>query len=177
MNKKIILIGYMCSGKTIVGKELASKIKAEFLDLDIYIENEEKTSINQIFSEKGELYFRKLEHNYLLDILNKKSSNILIVSLGGGTPCYFNSISLLNRRTDLITIFLKTSIKLLTKRLFKERKNRPIISNISSEIKLNEFVSKHLFERNPFYHKAKHTLVTDNKSVEEIVKEIEKYLT
>jgi len=82
----IVLLGYMGCGKSSIGNELASKTAMEFLDLDDYIESQEKKSISQIFEDHGEIYFRKKEHLYLKEVLEKYKNSI--ISLGGGTPCF-----------------------------------------------------------------------------------------
>ena len=86
---KVVLLGYMGSGKSSVGALLASKLEISFFDLDAIIEEEEQLSVNEIFAKKGEIYFRKKEHSVLHSLLEKKESFVL--SLGGGTPCYFNN--------------------------------------------------------------------------------------
>ena len=83
---KIVLLGYMGSGKTTIGMKLAEFLDFDFLDLDHYIEEAEGVSIAEIFQSKGEIYFRKKEHDYLKKILSNKKDFVL--STGGGTPCY-----------------------------------------------------------------------------------------
>ena len=82
----IVLIGYMASGKSTIGRILADKLNYSFIDLDDYIEEKEQTSVSEIFKSKGEIYFRKLETTSLQALLNNKDN--LVLSLGGGTPCY-----------------------------------------------------------------------------------------
>ena len=149
---KIALVGYMGSGKTFTAKALAEKLDLDFLDLDAEIESQMQRSISEIISEKGELYFRKKERETLSRLL--KGSNFVLAT-GGGTPCYYDNMELLNANSD--TYFLSTSVKVLGLRLVKEKATRPLISHIADE-NLNEFVAKHLFERRHFYEQAKHTL-------------------
>ena len=158
----------MGSGKSTVGKHLASLLKLQFLDLDAYIEKAEKMSIPEIFEGRGELYFRKKEHSYLVEIFEKKKDFIL--STGGGTPCYGNNLATILSGTDNV-FYLKVSIPELTKRLSKEKKERPLISNISDG-DLPEFIGKHLFERRNYYAQAPHILLCDGKSIEEITEMI-----
>lgn len=147
----IILLGYMGVGKSLIGQKLSYLLNKNFIDLDDYIEKKEGKSIQNIFSDSGDLYFRKLESKLLKDCLLKNDD--IILSVGGGTPCYNNNISLINSNKNL-SIYLKNNNIDISKRLFKIKKNRPLISNIQTEEKMIEFVSKHLFEREFFYNKA-----------------------
>src|SRR5210317_2178268 len=88
----ISLIGYMASGKTAIGQELARIKDLNFMDLDAYIESREEMTIPQIFESKGEIYFRKIEGEYLSYVL--ENSDNLVLSHGGGTPCYGNNMKL-----------------------------------------------------------------------------------
>ena len=165
----IIILGYMGSGKSIIGRELSLKVNKKFIDLDSYIEKKEKDSISNIFQNKGDLYFRNQESKYLKEILN--NNNDLVLSVGGGTPCYFNNLDLMISNNN-ISFYLKNSNIQLTSRLFNEKNKRPLISNVSSEEKLLEFVSKHLFEREVFYNSATHKIDCNDKPVSNIVDEI-----
>lgn len=163
----IVLVGYMGSGKSTIGRSLASQLNIPFIDLDHYIMEKEQLSVNEIFKSKGEIYFRKRETFYLHEILQNNQS--LILATGGGTPCYGSNMELLKKYAT--TIYLKTSIKTLVSRLSFNKLKRPLIAHISKE-NLPEFIAKHLFERASFYQQSKFTLTTDNKSIKEIVAEI-----
>ena len=157
----------MGSGKTLVSKELSILNNFKIFDLDTEISKQNNRSITEIFKEKGEIFFRKTEKEVLEKILSTEKN--IILSLGGGTPCYYNNIDSINEKT--ISIFLKTNVKTLAQRLSSEKDKRPLIQNISNE-DLPEFIAKHLFERNPFYNQAKITINTDNLSTKEIAEEI-----
>lgn len=163
----ITLIGYMGSGKSTVSKELAKSLDFEALDLDDYIEDQEGRSISEIFKEKGEIYFRKKESFYLEKILKEKEDFIL--ALGGGTPCYGHNMQLILDHSK--SVYLRGSIPTLVKRLENEQNKRPLIALLDKE-NLTEFVAKHLFERRNFYEQSHYTIAIDQKSTEEIVKEI-----
>ncbi len=154
---KIVLVGYMGSGKTTVGKELSKYLGFRFLDLDAYIEEKTGMKIAAIFKEKGELFFRKLEHQYLSEVLEKNSD--IILSTGGGTPCYSGNMEVISGLTKNV-FYLRVSIPELVKRLSKEKAHRPLIAHIE-EADLPEFFGKHLFERSPFYSLAAHTIPSD----------------
>lgn len=171
MSNNIILIGYMGCGKSSVGKKLALKNKMSYQDLDDYIEEKEGKTIKNIFEEKGEVYFRKIENKYLKECLTQFSNTIL--SLGGGTPCFGNNMELIVASANSKSIYLQTSIGELSNRLFTERAKRPLIAHINTTDELSEFIAKHVFERLDFYSKAAYTIKTDQKTLTDIVNEIE----
>jgi len=166
--RKVVLIGYMGSGKSVVAKKLALQIGISVVELDEKIEEKCKMSIEEIFSTKGELFFRKQEHLLFEELLNIKES--LVISTGGGTPCYFNNHELLNEE-NVISIYLKASIDTLYNRLLKGKHKRPLLANLpDNEIK--EFIAKHLFDRSFYYNQATLKVNVDSKSIDEIVDEI-----
>ena len=167
---KIVLIGYMGSGKTAVGRHLASILKIDFKDLDTEIETIEKQSIPELFSKKGEIYFRKTEKDTLKSVLN--TNNDFVLATGGGTPCYANTMDLLNDDKSILTIHLRASIPLLTERIFPKKNTRPLISHIETKEGLIDFISKHVFERSQFYNRAALTINIEDKTISEIVEEI-----
>ena len=169
--KKIILLGYMGSGKSTIAKTLSKLEQIPFVDLDHYIEEKSKMTIKTIFETKGEIYFRKLEHEAFVELLNDKQD--CIIGLGGGTPCYANNHELL-LGDDRISIYLKASIDTLFGRLVLEKNQRPLIADKSDE-EMKEFIAIHLFERSYFYNKAQYTVSVDQ-SIEQIVTDIQKLL-
>ena len=166
---KIVLLGYMASGKSSIGKIMAKMLNVPFVDLDDLISEKEKLSIQDIFKIKGEIYFRKKEIEYLNDILLQKDNFILAV--GGGAPCYGSNLSVINNNST--SIYLKSSLESIYNRLSdkKNKQKRPLLSEINNQ-ELKEFIAKHLFERSPFYERAHYTIKTDNKSKKEIAQEI-----
>ncbi len=166
---KIILLGYMASGKTSVGKKLAKRLNLSFIDLDEYISQQENLSIPAIFNEKGEIYFRRKETYYLKELLN--NSQNFILALGGGTPCYGDNLKLINSYSN--SFYLKRSLESTYIKLSKSKNKskRPLIATISN-IDLKEFIAKHLFERSPYYEQASNTIIVDGKTKKEIAKEI-----
>ncbi len=166
----LVLLGYMGSGKSLVGRKLAEDKKFEYLDLDNYVEIQEKKTISQIFNDKGEIYFRKKESEYLKEVLESKTD--VVISLGGGTPCFAGNMDLLKTYSDLRSIYLNTSLDVLTERLFVEKDKRPLIAHIKEEEDLKDFIRKHLFERSYYYNQADVRVTTDNKGASEISIEI-----
>ncbi len=169
---KIVLVGYMGSGKSTIGKILANKLGLDFWDLDEYIETSEGSAISKLFKEKGEIYFRKKENEYLERLL--KDEHNFVLSTGGGAPCYGNNMEVIQKGTKNV-FYLKVSIGELVKRLSTQKSERPLIKNIPDS-DLPEFIGKHLFERGFFYEKAWHSILCDGKEAEEIAKEIRSFL-
>ncbi|MBW1294564.1 shikimate kinase [Aquimarina litoralis] len=170
----IVLLGYMGCGKSSIAKELASQLGMNSLDLDHYIEDQEKKSIAQIFKDHGEIYFRKKESQYLKQLLETYTNHI--ISLGGGTPCFAGNMELIKNDATSKSIYLKTSLEELVNRLFTEKEHRPLIAHISSKEDLKDFIRKHLFERSFYYNQAEHMVSTDAKNVKEIALEIKELL-
>ena len=168
-NGIIVLLGYMGSGKSTVGRLLSKRLDLPFIDLDEYIENELGISVPEIFSSKGAVFFRKKEHEYLKQLLSSHEN--LVLSLGGGAPCYHNNMDAIHLATPH-TFFLAPSVSELSVRLFDKRKNRPLISHIQSVEEMSEFIGKHIFERIPFYEQAQHTIRKDADHPEIMVDEI-----
>lgn len=166
--QKIILVGYMAVGKTTIAHLLSQKTDFKTVDLDNLIEQKSGLSIDEIFKQKGELYFRKIEHKLFKEIL--ESDQNIIISTGGGTPCYADNHLLLQGK-DCVSFYLKASINVIFERLKKVKKNRPLVAD-KSEDELKEFIAKHLFERSYFYNYATFKISIDCKSSQAIVGEI-----
>ena len=167
-NLKIVLLGYMGSGKSTVGRIIANHLNIKFLDLDDYIEEGEAMSIASIFETKGEIYFRKKEIEYLNKIFSSEDSFVL--SLGGGTPCFGTNMTFVNEKTAN-SFYLNVGINELFDRLVKEKSHRPIISHLQDE-ELTEFIGKHLFERSYFYNQAHQKVKSNNNTPTEIAEMI-----
>lgn len=168
MLNTIFLIGYMGAGKSVVGKLLSQINGFNFYDLDEYIEAKEGKKVSEIFNQNNEVYFRKIENKYLKEISLLKDNKI--ISTGGGTPCFQNNFEIINESPNSTSIYLKANIDVLVNRLKDSIDNRPIISHLTDEYKLKEFITKHLFERNYYYEKSTIKIVTDNLEPTEIVK-------
>ncbi len=163
----------MASGKTSIGKKLAKNLSLNFLDLDDYIQEKENMTIPEIFKVKGEIYFRKIENTYLLEILEMEQDYIL--ALGGGTPCYANNMNAINK-TEAISIYLQGNTNTMIDRAVRKKAKRPIIASLSDD-KIPEFVAKHLFERRPYYEQAKMTVKIDQKTKKEVAQELTNLLS
>lgn len=162
----------MGCGKSTIGKLLSKELNIKFIDLDDYITSKLNMPIAEIFDTKGELFFRKKEHEFISELMRGNTSFVL--STGGGTPCYADNLKLIQEETTF-SFYLKLNIPSLVERLILEKENRPLIKNIDNEA-LPEFIAKHLFERNNFYLKAEYIITCDGKSPEQIVNKIMPYL-
>jgi shikimate kinase len=158
----------MGAGKSVVGKLLSQINGFNFYDLDEYIEAKEGKKVSEIFNQNNEVYYRKIENKYLKEISLLKDNKI--ISTGGGTPCFQNNFEIINESLNSTSIYLKANIDVLVNRLKDSIDNRPIISHLTDEYKLKEFITKHLFERNYYYEKSRIKIVTDNLEPTEIVK-------
>ena len=146
---KYFIVGYMASGKSTFGKELAKDKGLPFLDLDESIEAREGRSISEIFATEGEAYFRERERKILHEICNETAEFVL--AAGGGTPCFFDNMKYMNGQGK--TIFLNTDIDIIVSRLLKAKFRRPLISKLNGN-DVYKYVEKHLQERMPFYMQA-----------------------
>lgn len=173
---KVVLLGYMGVGKSTLGRLLAETFQLEFIDLDSYIEEVENLSISEIFQKKGEIYFRKAESQALEKLLSEEKDFVL--SLGGGTPVYGKNMQNILNAQGVLSLYLKLQITALVDKLFEQRQSRPLISHYTDKTEFEEFVRKHLFERQQFYYMADHVLdVTDQsptESLEELVQLLNK---
>ena len=150
--RRIIFIGYMGSGKTTVGKALSKALNIPFYDLDWYIETRRRKKISEIFAEHGEEGFRQIEYNMLHEVAEFED---VIISCGGGTPCFFDNIDYLNRQGDVV--WLKATPEVLYQHLLMSKGDRPLLKGKSPE-ELITFIREQLSVREPFYKKAKYTL-------------------
>jgi shikimate kinase len=135
-----------------VGKALSKETGMMFYDLDWYIESRMRKSVSQIFAERGEEGFRKIEYNMLHEVAEFED---VIISCGGGTPCFFDNMDYLNQQGDVI--YLKATPETLYKHLLMAKIERPLLKGKSAE-ELIAYITEHLKERSPFYEKARHIL-------------------
>ncbi len=149
---RIILIGYMGAGKTTIGKALSKELGIIFYDLDWYIESRMRKTVSEIFVERGEEGFRKIEYNMLHEVAEFED---VIISCGGGTPWFFDNMDYLNQQGK--TVYLKAEPEVLYKHLLMAKVERPLLKGKSKE-ELLKFIKEQLEKREPFYTKARYTL-------------------
>lgn len=150
--RRIILIGYMGSGKTTIGKALSKETGMMFYDLDWYIESRMRKTVAQIFAEKGEEGFRKIEYNMLHEVAEFED---VIISCGGGTPCFFDNIDYINQQGEVV--YLKATPEVLYRHLLMGKTERPLIKNKTPE-ELIAYITEQVAKREEFYNKARYTL-------------------
>lgn len=150
--KCIILLGYMCAGKTTVGKALGTALGRTFYDLDWYIEERFHKRVPQIFADEGEAHFRDLERRMLHEVAEFEN---IILSCGGGTPCFFDNMDYMNSVAE--TCYLKASADTLCRHVAMSRGERPLLKG-KTPAELRTFISGQLEERAPFYEKAQHII-------------------
>lgn len=171
---RIILIGYMGAGKTTLGKALARELNVDFCDLDWFIEERYHRTIQQIFDEKGEAGFREIERNMLHEVAEFEN---IIISCGGGTPCFFDNIEFMNSKAK--TVYLKASPQTLFQHLKMGKNERPLLKNKSDE-ELIRFITSSLEQREPFYSKANYifdvTLLNNTDKIKDSVRLIQELL-
>ena len=163
----------MGCGKSTIARKLSSIIDIPFIDLDKYIETKNNMTIPEIFDSEGEIKFREIEKETLEKLLMQKDK--IIISIGGGTPCYFENMQyILNSSSNVF--FINATVSTLANRLFYEKDSRPLIKSINDINKLKEFISKHLFERIVYYRKSNHIIDGNDNDVENICNQILKKL-
>ena len=121
---KIYLVGFMGSGKTTVGRELAARIDAPFFDLDELIESAEKTSIKEIFAQRGEAYFRKRERDLLR---STKNLDAAVIATGGGTFTFDENIQFI--QSEGLSVYLSAPYALLRARVGTKAADRPLFTD------------------------------------------------
>ena len=158
----------MGSGKTHWGKILSRQTSLPYFDLYEVIVASEKISIQQIFHDKGEEYFRVKEQE-VLEALAEDHNNV-IISTGGGTPCFFNNIDFM--RQQGIVVWLNTAVDILLERLLKQKHSRPLIKNISDS-ELKAYIIKKLQDRKMYYEQAHVMLHEESITTESLLKSIQ----
>ena len=150
--RRIIFIGYMGAGKATIGRQLALSLGQTFYDLDWYIESRMRRTAKQLFDERGEEGFRKVEHNMLHEVAEFED---VVISCGGGAPCFYDNMDYLNRQGA--TVYLKASPDVLYKHLSMGRTVRPLLLNKTPE-EVRQYITRQLAEREPYYTKAHYTI-------------------
>lgn len=163
MEKNVVLIGFMGSGKTSVGKKLSIDLKREFIDMDDFIVNKEGMSINDIFEKKGESYFRGLEKELCVRFSEPKSK---IIATGGGV--IKNDDNVANLKKGGIVVYLKSSPKQIAYNLRYDN-SRPLLAGGNKEKKIALLMA----EREPTYNKCADVIIdVSNLNIDETIEKI-----
>lgn len=144
----LFIIGYMASGKTTFGRALAKRTHMQHIDLDFYIEQRFHSSIREIFAQKGEAEFRRIESAMLREVGEMSD---VIISCGGGTPCNGDNMDYMNSRG--ITICLQASDDVIADRIIQAGNKRPLMAGKSKE-EILQTLRQHMELRKPFYDQA-----------------------
>lgn len=166
----VFLLGYMGSGKTTLGQEIAQHLDYHFMDMDDLLEKAIGMPIKEFFEIHGEKVFRFAEHELLKEIMDEEDT---VIATGGGTPCYYDNIELMNKAG--LTIYLDVSSKELFDRLKGGSHQRPILDGIK-EGGLQEFITEHLQQRSKYYLKAKLVINPQQTSLFDIVLKIKSFI-
>ncbi len=165
----------MGAGKTTLGKAFAHAVGMQFVDLDWYIEQRFCKSISQLFSQRGEEAFRKIEQNMLHEVAQFED---VVISTGGGTPCFFDNMDYMNEHGQ--TVFLDVDTEVLFKRLRIAKQQRPILQGKDDE-ELKNFIQQALVARLPHYRKATYCFdgnrLESRRQIDESVAQLKKILS
>ena len=164
MIHRIFLTGMPGSGKTTIGRQLSKETGIPFYDLDEIIVSTSGKSINEIFNDLGEDGFRQIESKCLNEFIASHSNYIL--ATGGGTPCFFNNIKVIN--SSGTSIYLKISVKELFNRLKRKIAHRPLLKDKSEQQLLDEIQDK-LKARDNFYKLSTYTVEGDSINIQHIM--------
>ncbi len=162
MKKNLILLGMMGVGKTTLGKLVAKNQDLEFIDTDANIEDKNSMTINEIFEQKGENFFRLEEKKEILNSLSKQGC---VIALGGGA--FMNKTIRESVLKNAISVWLDIDLKILNQRL-KWNQKRPLLKKYNNQKKLNELYE----QRKNIYQLANHKIVCDKLNKEDIVNRI-----
>lgn len=164
---KVFLIGFMGSGKTTTGKELAQALGYQFIDLDTFIEEKYNKTIKTLFEYHGEDYFRKIENDALLEVTEMKGN--MVIASGGGTSCFYNSVEFMN--SVGITIYLRVDVAELLSRLIASKRDRPLLWGKTKE-ELNNYIIRVLDERKKYYEMATITIEFEHLNIDRLASTI-----
>ncbi|MBC34926.1 MAG: shikimate kinase [Bacteroidetes bacterium] len=163
---RIFLIGYMGSGKSTVGRKLATRLGMDLIDLDDYIESKYKIAIHDFFEKYDEAAFRKIESDMLIEVSQKDN---LIISTGGGTPCFNDNIEIINKSG--LSVYVKMHPKSLYTRLINAKRIRPLVRDLKGDELLTR-IENHLAERSQFYEQAHLTVKGEDIDLDQLIEKI-----
>jgi shikimate kinase len=169
MSNPVFLIGYMGSGKSTAGRKLARVLGYAFEDTDELIASMTGKTIEEIFDSEGEDAFRTLEHSVIRSLAGRVNT---VIATGGGAPCYFDNLSVMQHNG--ITVYIKLHPLSIVKRLSQSKTTRPLIKKIGHD-QLLPWVTRHLEQRALFYEKAHIIFKGENPDLNELAGQIKSF--
>ena len=163
MNSRIVLVGFAGAGKSTIARKIAHNLNLLSVDTDRMLEEKYRISVYNIFEKYGENVFRQLEYKTLTEALQQEN---VVISTGGGTPCFFDAMKLINE--NACSIYIEMSPRSLTQRLFHAKVTRPLTKNMT-EKGLFEFITNQLTKRVPIYKQAHFTAKGENFDLEQVI--------
>ncbi len=163
---RIYLVGYMGSGKSTLGRELASRLGLSFIDMDQFIEKTYCKTVPELFSDEGEMKFREKEQHCLHALAER---NNVVIATGGGAPCFFDNMELMNRTG--CCVFLDVEPEELAARLLRGNVVRPLIQGKNKQ-ELIRTIEEMMAKRRPFYEKARYVIPGKSITAEDIIYKI-----
>lgn len=166
---KIFLVGLPGTGKTFWGKQLAQKLHLPFFDLDALIEKKEEQSITEIFTTKGEAYFRTLETNTLNQLVAEEK---FVLATGGGTPCFNNNITTMLQKG--IVVYINDELKNISARIIAEQGKRPLLNNLQ-QAEVIQYLQQLKQQRDIFYNQAQLIFAPNKELIEQLIFQIKAF--
>ena len=165
--KRVILVGFMGSGKSTLGKKLAYRMNIPFIDSDTEIELHYNKKIGEIFTEHGESHFREIEKSFIESLIDKDD---FVLATGGGMPCFDDNMKKLNEIGT--TFYLERSAKELVNRLMNAKSKRPLLEGLTDE-ELLAFVEDKLALREEYYKESAVILNREEQTIDVIQRMID----
>jgi shikimate kinase len=166
---RIFLIGYMGAGKSTAGRKLSGRLKHPFIDTDTEFEVEYGIIPAEAIDTYGEAHFREREHRLFRKLVD--ASEDFVMATGGGLPCFYNHMELMNRYG--ISVYIRMSPKSLFHRLSDSPNERPLLKSLKGE-ELIRKITHQLILREDFYNRADLIVKGENLDISNLIKEIEK---
>ena len=152
----IFIIGYMASGKTTFGKALARRSGLQHIDLDFYIEQRFHSTVRDIFAQKGEAEFRRIEGAMLREVGEMAD---VVISCGGGTPCFGDHLDYM--KAHGLTVCLQAADDVIADRIMQAGNKRPLMAGKSRDEILSS-IREHMEVRHPYYDRA-HLIISGDR--------------